>query len=157
MQGPILSNAAQYGKVPMARYLLDEFNNAFSVHDQDHNGFRPLLSAAVNGQLEMTDFLITRGALLNHRDDLGRTALMDAAGAEKFSVVRLLLFHGAYPCMRTIALEEPGTVSEIFLSMPAIRALLTMRSAGLVYHLSKFAKIRLLPEGLCRMIGALLV
>jgi hypothetical protein len=60
-----------------------------------HYGWTPLFDAAHNGHVEFAQMLLQRGAVIDARDNGGRTALSWAVEGGKIQVVRLLLKHGA--------------------------------------------------------------
>ncbi len=60
----------------------------------------PLHDAALSGQDKVIDALINKGATLDAQDDLGQTALMNAARMGYVNIVRALVAAGANSAMR---------------------------------------------------------
>ena len=71
--------------------IRDERNK--EVEDNDYR--RPLIYAASLGNTDIVELLIKRGAVLDHRDGLGNSAVFYAAGANYGEIVQVLLEAGA--------------------------------------------------------------
>jgi len=69
-----LHSAAASRSVPIARLLLDRGAPVNARQGDGEHGFTPLMEAAYNGQLEMVDLLVTRGADRSLRDRDGNRA-----------------------------------------------------------------------------------
>jgi ankyrin repeat protein len=69
-----LHSAAASHSVPIARLLLDAGAPVNARQGAGDLGFTPLMEAAFNGQTEMVDLLLERGADTTMRDDHGLTA-----------------------------------------------------------------------------------
>jgi uncharacterized protein len=89
----VLGQAARSRHTDLVQFLLD---SGAAVNSRDpRQGGTPLLSAVVNGSLENTKLLLTRGADPNGRDNSGRAPLWYAATSENTGLITLLLEHGA--------------------------------------------------------------
>jgi ankyrin repeat protein len=89
-----LVEAAESGDLDKISKLLSE---GASIDDQDRRGWTALTIAAQTGRAEVVELLISKGAHVNLRDDVGkgRTALMRASTLGYASVVEALQAHGA--------------------------------------------------------------
>jgi hypothetical protein len=97
--GRLLLSAARMGNSPVLRELLDR--GAPVNHRQPQSEETPLLLTA--GGTEQTDnarMLIERGADVNARDWMGRTALFHAAMGAKTGMIKLLAAYGGDPNIR---------------------------------------------------------
>jgi len=72
----------------------------------------PLFLAASKGKLEVVRYLLDEGANVNAREDLGHTALAEAAYYGQVDVVKELLLHGA----DINAVSDDGTALDIAIS-----------------------------------------
>jgi hypothetical protein len=59
------------------------------------SGWTALLFAAVNGDIQLSEYLISKGANVNHTSDEGSTALSLAKQEKYKDLVSLLKDHGA--------------------------------------------------------------
>jgi len=66
-----------------------------NVEIPDFDGRRPLIYAALVGNLDILDILIKRSAVLNHRDKLGNSALFYAASQGDAEIAEALIAAGA--------------------------------------------------------------
>ena len=95
-----LNQYAERGNLPRLKRLLD---SGADVDSRDHlTGFRPLISAAAKGRLDVVKFLLSAGASVDAKvwddyptDDRGATALMLASFNNHKKVVEFLLAAGA--------------------------------------------------------------
>lgn len=74
---PALWAASSGGQLAVVEHLVDHYN-AF-VEGRAGNGVTPLAAAAAEGHNEVVTYLLTRGATVDARARLGRTALINAA------------------------------------------------------------------------------
>lgn len=65
------------------------------VNSSDEEGWAPIHSAASIGNLEIMEFLLSKGANANLKNDGGRTALHYAASKGWLKIAELLISHGA--------------------------------------------------------------
>ena len=68
-----------------------------NINNQTPSGTTALMAAALNGNGEMTQWLLDRNADINIRNDQGNTALILAVHADSVEVVQLLMKAGAKP------------------------------------------------------------
>ena len=87
LQETALHEAAHHGHIKIARVLLD---NGINIDEQDINGNTPLSLAAVNGKLEISKLLISKGASTELNAPLYR-----AVNANQIEIVEILLNNGA--------------------------------------------------------------
>lgn len=90
--GNPLLNAIMSNDVEQVRSRLTHGDNA-EVEDFDHR--RPLIYAASLGNADIVEMLIRRKVDLNHRDNLGNSALFYAATDAYLDIVEMLLDAGA--------------------------------------------------------------
>eukprot|EP00045_Choanoeca_perplexa_P022267 m.8941 g.8941 ORF g.8941 m.8941 type:complete len:175 (-) comp9321_c0_seq2:81-605(-) len=88
-----LPGAAANGDVRKLKAMID---NGTSINATDRDGYTALHYMARQGNLEVCQYLITRGALVNAQTRLGlATPLHRAAITGHLPVIRLLVEHGA--------------------------------------------------------------
>lgn len=87
--------AAQFGRLGIAKLLLDHGANVNAQAAADANHVFPLEVAARRGYYAIAKLLLDKGANINMVDGWGRTALHEAAYYGYESIVRLLLARGA--------------------------------------------------------------
>ena len=92
---PALWAASSYGQLDIARTLVDHYH--VSVEGRAGNRMTPLAAAATAGHHELVDFLLARGAAVDARARLDRSALINAAMWGHARVVSLLGRAGADP------------------------------------------------------------
>ncbi|KAL2912286.1 Transient receptor putative cation channel subfamily A member 1 [Polyrhizophydium stewartii] len=94
-----LQLAAELGKTDMARFLLGMQGNTSGKRADpnlaDDEGRSPLILAAAHGHGSTIKALLGAGALIDHRDNLGCTALHYAVAANSLEALDMLLSHGA--------------------------------------------------------------
>jgi ankyrin repeat protein len=89
-----LSSACEENQLPMARFLVEKGANINFAHPDRH----PMLpSSIIRGNMEIAKFLIEQGIDLELSSTTCGTALLVAAGADRESLVTLLLDRGANP------------------------------------------------------------
>lgn len=90
-----LMHAAHAGHLEIAKRLLAYGANPNAKTTEP--GYTALIFAAYQGHLSVASELLNRGALIDERDNLGRTALMHAAGSnsERLAMVKFLIDWGA--------------------------------------------------------------
>ncbi len=89
----LLGCAACYQDKAFIQKILDR---GASVNPQGSpHGFTPLMELAQNGNAEIVEFLIQKGANVNTASRYGDTALMVAAKNGRVEVVKILVKHGA--------------------------------------------------------------
>lgn len=81
--------AAYGGQVHVLQYLFD--SPGFSPNERNRNNVTPLHWAAYQGHRDAVDYLISRGAEIDARDDDGRTPLLVAAAMGQKDVVDYLI------------------------------------------------------------------
>lgn len=91
-----LLDAARVGDLDQVMKLVAQGHN---VNHEARDGETPLSAAAQGKRLEVAQFLLEKGADVNHRNSLGGdTPLMAAAKSGNVEMAKLLLEHGADPC-----------------------------------------------------------
>jgi ankyrin repeat protein len=91
-----LLNAARMGDVDQVMNLVAQGHN---INHEARDGETPLVAAAQRKRLEIAQFLLGKGADVNHQSSLGGdTPLMEAAKSGNVEMAKLLLEHGADPC-----------------------------------------------------------
>lgn len=88
-----LHDAADAGDLKQVKALISAHPEWVDLEDEE--GETPLMEAAEEGRLEVVQFLLSKGADINHQDQDGETALMEAAQENKADCVTLLLSKGA--------------------------------------------------------------
>jgi ankyrin repeat protein len=155
--------AAGGDSLHVAEFFLDR---GALVNCQNNIGEQPLHSAARHGKLKLTELFLDRGAVLDCRDSDGTTPLMDSAFEGHLHVCRALLLRGAEyrlvdndgDSALNLAVEnDRQDVAALLRAWPSIQVLWTVRSSQQVRHLSRGSAFRILPEDLCRLVGAMLV
>ncbi len=99
----LLHQAAFYGRVDVARYLLEQRH----AHPNpcSHDGCTPLLSAVLEDHVDVVICLLRNGAAVDALDTYGCTPLHDAVTNGRMDCARALLFHGTvYAYNRTCLL-----------------------------------------------------
>jgi uncharacterized protein len=85
--------AVRYNKIKIAKLLIEYNCDIYYISKDNHHN--SLMEAAVNGNNEFCEYLITRSIDLNVQSKNDQTALMIAAGRNDEVVVELLLKSGA--------------------------------------------------------------
>jgi ankyrin repeat protein len=116
-----LSIAAYTGKLPYVKRLVDV------GAEVNFYGWPPLAYAAYNGHLEVVDYLLKHGALIDATTENGSTALFFAARFGHIEVIKLLLKNKADP---TIANENGETAIDWALKSDNTDIEALLRSAG---------------------------
>ena len=100
----------------------------------DFNGFTPLIHASIEENNDLVEYLLNRGADVNVKPlDEQATALVFACHCGNFSIVKILLDHGA--AIDTFDVEGLTPLHRAcFLGYPAITKLLLDRGATIVNH-----------------------
>jgi ankyrin repeat protein len=91
----ILCDQAKQNDLDRAEALLDKVADDPLVDICDYDFRTPLHVAASEGNTEMVELLLRRGAAVDARDRWGKTALCGATFAMKADTIRVLLLHGA--------------------------------------------------------------
>lgn len=90
-----LQVATLYGHCNVVRFLLDVYPLDFDI-DFGRRHQEPILTlAAQEGQLEIVELLVSKGANVNKTVEGGSTALIQAAGSGHFDIVKCLCENGA--------------------------------------------------------------
>ena len=100
-----LNIAAQNGDQEVFKKLL----SAKNINDQDHDGFTPLMSAALGGNESMVKTLIAKKADLELKNKVGDTALAVALTNDQYAIARQLIQAGAKTDI-LVAGEEQDTL-----------------------------------------------
>ena len=88
-----LKLAVLSGKIEKVKFLVEK---GMDIHKKDKTWeCTPLISAAEHGYLDIIEYLLDKGALINDVDKCGETALMHASSRGHFDVVKLLCSKGA--------------------------------------------------------------
>ena len=87
--GPALHRYAKKGDIAMATYILDQ---GADIHAKSRNGETALHAWVDNGHHDGVVLLLGRGAMIEARDDDGKTPLLHSP---RLSIISLLLAHGA--------------------------------------------------------------
>ena len=77
LNGIVMCNAARSGDIQSIK-LLVESDAGWQVDVQDYDSRTPLHIAAAAGHADVTEYLITNGALVHHKDRNGYTPLLQA-------------------------------------------------------------------------------
>jgi len=88
-----IHEAAAAGDLAAVRRILAK--DCMALNQRDFGGQTPLITAAMHGQKQVVEFLMSRGADVTARDNNGRSALFWAAQNGETSIVQLLLEKGA--------------------------------------------------------------
>jgi Ankyrin repeats (3 copies) len=92
----LLLDEARVGDLDQVTKLVAQ---GHSVNHEARDGETPLSAAAQGKRLEVAEFLLGRGADVNHKSSVGGdTPLMEAAKTGNVEMAKLLLEHGADPC-----------------------------------------------------------
>ena len=89
--GSWLHIAASYGKIDIARYLIDRGMDV--NRNGDISGGNPIRSAAENGQIEMVEFLYNHGTVFDV-SEATKNPLFGAIYIGHVNIVRFLVEHG---------------------------------------------------------------
>lgn len=87
-----LLNATREGNFPKVQTLIE--HEGFE-EITDKNGLTLLMIASLHGHVAITNYLIKKGAKINHQDKHGFTALHLAAQEGHLSIIKILLENGA--------------------------------------------------------------
>jgi ankyrin repeat protein len=88
-----IHEAARYGLLEEVETM---FRNGADLNAKRKGGLTPLHEATIFlGMTEVTEFLLSHGALVDLKDDRGRAALHYASGLGHLEVADLLIAHGA--------------------------------------------------------------
>ena len=119
---PILTTAIQQNQRRIVGVMIQA---GADVNAKGAKGLTPLMMAAGNGRVEMTELLLLSGANINATDDAGNTALMWAATRQDTGTLKILLDAGAGINLRNnakqTALEMAGSQE--------VKALITVTGA----------------------------
>ncbi len=88
-----IHEAAASGDVDAVKRMLNK--DCMLLGERDFGGKTPLITAAMYGQKQVLEYLLSRGADVAARDNDGRTALFWAAENGEASIVQLLVEKGA--------------------------------------------------------------
>jgi ankyrin repeat protein len=91
--GNDLHDAIQKGDVAKVKTLIS--NNNELIHMKSEKGQMPLHLAVQNGNQEIVDFLISKGADINAKDGEGNTPLITAIAFKKTEAAKFLISKGA--------------------------------------------------------------
>lgn len=99
--GAAIHDAVAKGKIHLAKFILDAVEGQSVVNSRDLHGKTPLIRAMKvdDGQtrLKVVQLLIQHGANVNHRDNMGRTALCYAAELHYNDVIKVLVKNNVDP------------------------------------------------------------
>ncbi|ELR23404.1 Ankyrin repeat and SPRY domain containing protein, partial [Acanthamoeba castellanii str. Neff] len=76
----------------VVKYLLD--NDYASIHETNNAGQTALMFAATNGDIDLLEYLLSRGASLDEKDENERTIFMYAASGGHSKMIRHLIAKG---------------------------------------------------------------
>ena len=94
-RGPsALQSAAEVGNLELVKTLIEDPDTDINYRNAD-SGRTPLMSAAQNGNAQIIEMLLRRGADMNTRDNEDQTALHFSAGNGKLEAMTILLKRGA--------------------------------------------------------------
>lgn len=94
--------------------LVQTFLEKYSIDIEDNYGRTVLLNAALYGNLELTEWVIEKGANVNHIDKNGYSALHFAAQENHTDVVKFLLEHNASPNIQDKNGNTPAWVAIMY-------------------------------------------
>lgn len=87
--------AIEKGSVAAVMALVEEGNSPDTPIEYGENVWTPLMKASWDGELEIAQYLIAKGAQVNFANQDGETALHQAIGRGQTELVKLLLDKGA--------------------------------------------------------------
>lgn len=90
-----LHHAARAGRLEIVQFICSE-DPTFDINSTAWDGCTPLELAAGNGHTATVAELLTRGAKVNHKSDLDRSALQRAAAGGHNTITNYLIKAGAY-------------------------------------------------------------
>lgn len=89
----LLRYASEIGHFETVKILLENYNT--TIETKDNKERTPLFLASKNGNLEIVDYLLEKGADIEARDKEDRTCLMNASKEGRLNIVEFLLEKGA--------------------------------------------------------------
>ncbi|XP_072165356.1 uncharacterized protein [Diadema setosum] len=99
--GAAIHDAVAKGKIHLAKFILDAVESHNVVNSRDAHGKTPLIRAAKlddsETRMKATNLLIKHGANVNHKDNMGRTALSYAAEMQYNDVIKALVKNNVDP------------------------------------------------------------
>nr|XP_054759633.1 ankyrin repeat domain-containing protein 17-like [Lytechinus pictus] len=115
--GAAIHDAVAKGKIHLAKFILDAVEGQAVVNSRDSHGKTPLIRAMKidDGQtrLKVVQLLLQHGANVNHRDNMGRTALSYAAEFQYKDVIKILVKNNVDPNI----VDNNGNTPLIYCSM----------------------------------------
>jgi len=89
-----------YNHLPLVQYFLQNHSNVLSVNEKKKNGNDLLIFAALNGNLEMVQYLIKQGICLSTLDYRKNNALIQASYLGHLNIVHYLVEKGMNPLQK---------------------------------------------------------
>ena len=135
---PDICANARIGSLVVLHTLLTYFpgfiNPKYEYARKDHGfiPFTPLSCAVENGQVEMVNYLLERGADVNAVDSTGYTALTYAIKSESYQIVQCLLTAGANIRYETPSVMSPLNVATQCQLWGLVEVLLRKHATGVV-------------------------
>jgi len=123
-----IHQAVEAGDLSRVQALVRADSGVISQRDDDRDRSLPLHTAAIGGQLEIIEYLIAGGAVVDGHDADESTPLMVACHRGQVEAVELLLRHGAVADQTDRNGSTPGSFAMISGSMEVVQVL---RDAGI--------------------------
>jgi ankyrin repeat protein len=88
-----LLSAAKYGNLELVKYLVEIYKA--KINHKFHDGATPLMRACYYGYLHVVKYLLSKGALLEERNNRNENPLYIASFRGYEDIVKILIEHGA--------------------------------------------------------------
>jgi len=92
--------AVYYNHLPAVQYFIEHHSDAFNINEKKKNGNNLLIFAALNGNLEMTKYLISHNAHSNTASFKKSNALIQASYLGHLDIIKFLIEEGIDPCQK---------------------------------------------------------
>ena len=103
-----LFNAVEVGNLKEFQRLLSLQKDDFDINWADKDNYTFLMGGSQNGQMNIVEYLLEKGATVDQKDKDGYTALYSALVDNRLDIVRLLLESGADPNV------QPYSINHVF-------------------------------------------